>query len=66
LPPAAARKGAEHVDRAFSANSIRVEPSGTMHIELSRRLRMTPQVPVPAPEKPRPPFRRLVVFVGKP
>jgi hypothetical protein len=39
----------------------------TILIELRRRPRMTPQDQAPPPpERPRPPFRRVVVFTGKP
>ena len=37
-----------------------------MGVELSQEARMTPLPTAPAPERPKPPFRRLVVFVGKP
>jgi len=43
-----------------------VERSGTMLIELQQEASMTPQVPAPVLERPKPPFRRVVVFTGKP
>jgi hypothetical protein len=38
-----------------------------MIIELRRRLAMSPAPPpTPVAERPKPPFRRVVVFTGKP